>query len=82
MKLLYLLNILFLVTPGLASTLAGPYQTVFFWYAYQLEVLQYGPKSTLTGKGCKGSAAGGGCYVCYPCHPRCPLRGEEKKMNI
>jgi hypothetical protein len=32
-----------------ASQGAGPYQTVFLWYAYRLEVLQYGPMNTYTG---------------------------------
>jgi hypothetical protein len=62
MKLQFLLCLCSLASSVLASQGAGPYQTVFVWYAYRLEVLQYGPLSTLTGTGCVGTVPGGGCY--------------------
>jgi hypothetical protein len=65
-----LVSLLFLSVPSLASILAGPYQTVLFWYAYRLEVEQYGPTGTWTGLGCIGSVPEDGCYVCLLSVPR------------
>ncbi len=62
MRIQFLLCLCSLASSVLASLGAGPYQTVFVWYAYRLEVLQYGPMNTLTGAGCIGSVPSGGCY--------------------
>ncbi|KIH89499.1 hypothetical protein SPBR_07658 [Sporothrix brasiliensis 5110] len=45
----------------LASMGAGPYQTVYIWYAYQMELQLYGIGNTQILAHCRGSGAGGSC---------------------
>ena len=57
-----ILVLLSLISATIASVGAGPYHTVFWWYAYRLGVDSYGVSDNPIATGCPGSAADGSCY--------------------
>ncbi|GKZ28965.1 hypothetical protein AbraIFM66950_002212 [Aspergillus brasiliensis] len=62
MKSHLILVLLSLTSATIASVGAGPYHTVFWWYAYRLGVDSYGVSDNPIATGCPGSAADGSCY--------------------
>ncbi|KAI0191620.1 hypothetical protein F4808DRAFT_476033, partial [Astrocystis sublimbata] len=54
--------LLSLLTPVFASKLAGPYQTMYYWYAYRLDIKANGVNPDMIAPGCPGSAPDGTCY--------------------
>ncbi|OJJ06596.1 hypothetical protein ASPVEDRAFT_875720 [Aspergillus versicolor CBS 583.65] len=45
-----------------ANALAGPYQSLYIWYAYRMEIEAFGAGSNQIASGLKGSAPDGTCY--------------------
>lgn len=43
------------------SIRASPYQAVFFWYAYRLEIEAFGLEKSQIGRGCSSRMTSGGC---------------------
>ncbi|KAI2993671.1 hypothetical protein CBS147346_10891 [Aspergillus niger] len=62
MKFHLILVLLSLASATIASVGAGPYHTVFWWYAYRLGVDSYGVSNNPIATGCPGPAADGSCY--------------------
>jgi len=60
MKIQFFLCVFSLAASVLGSS-AGVYQVVYFWYAYQLELLA-NPTTKIIAPECIGSAPGGACY--------------------
>lgn len=60
MKLQYLFYLFSLAASVLASVGAGPYQLVFFWYAYRLD-LQFGSAGSRIAEGCGATVGGRDC---------------------
>ncbi|RAH78796.1 hypothetical protein BO86DRAFT_458265 [Aspergillus japonicus CBS 114.51] len=55
------LSILLLATCAWANVLAGPYQTMLFWYAYRIDVMTFGAGSTEISSECVGTASDKSC---------------------
>jgi hypothetical protein len=51
---IYLAAALFAFHTG-ANRFAGPYEIMFLWHSYRIEVDQYGVGETLLAPGCRGS---------------------------
>lgn len=61
MKLSALLLTLYLVTGAFGRNLAGGFERVWFWYAYQIDLEVFGQGNNFIAAGCKGNGAHGSC---------------------
>lgn len=52
---------LYLVTGALGRNLAGGFERMWFWYAYQIDIAVFGQGKNFIAKGCEGKGEGGSC---------------------